>query len=323
MYLYLRHLHAQRRLEGAWSRLATPTITMQPQPWVRVRFLVEGRAASGMAREPGVSYLVSTPSATVLFDLGYNREDEDPTPLARNVVEMGLENHGVDAVFISHNHFDHVGGMRAQRTRRPDLDRLPPCWRTGAPVYAPCELTHASRRIEVVTGAMEILPGMASTGPMPAHLYFLGSLVEQSLLVDVENHGLVLVSGCGHPGIVPMVRHAARVTGRQVRTVVGGLHLVASGGMPVPRYLGGSGPPWRAPTTATVRTMMEALRSMGVTRLLPSPHDSCPAALGVMQEVFGDGLDDVVAGGEWCSDPAGPVARPALHQVQGAQVVGM
>ncbi len=51
-------------------------------------------------------------------------------------------------------------------------------------------------------------------------------LDDQALIVHVAGHGLVVLTGCGHAGIVNIVRHARRLTGiESVAAVVGGFHL--------------------------------------------------------------------------------------------------
>lgn len=147
----------------------------------------------------------------------------------------------------------------------------------------------------------ELFPGVASTGPMPAHLYYLGMIHEQALLVSLADRGVVLISGCGHPGIVEMVRLAGRITGQRVFAVVGGLHLIATRGRSrTQKYLAANQPPWSIPGVGGVRRIVEQLRDLGVERLAPSAHDSCDAALSIMQDVFGDGYVEVRAGDEVC-----------------------
>jgi 7,8-dihydropterin-6-yl-methyl-4-(beta-D-ribofuranosyl)aminobenzene 5'-phosphate synthase len=48
--------------------------------------------------------------------------------------------------------------------------------------------------------------------------------------VSLAGKGIVLISGCGHPGIVSMARHASLITNEPVFAAVGGLHLVVTHG---------------------------------------------------------------------------------------------
>jgi 7,8-dihydropterin-6-yl-methyl-4-(beta-D-ribofuranosyl)aminobenzene 5'-phosphate synthase len=55
-------------------------------------------------------------------------------------------------------------------------------------------------------------------------------LDDQALIAHVEGKGLVVLTGCGHSGIVNIVRYAKKLTGSShVYAVVGGFHL--SGGL--------------------------------------------------------------------------------------------
>ena len=122
---------------------------------------------------------------------------------------------------------------------------------------------------------------------------------EQALLAPVEGKGLVLITGCGHPGIVQMVRFVQEVTGHTVYAVVGGLHLVCTRGRTrLQKYLGASHPPWAFPREKDVRRIAEDLKAIGVQQVAPSAHDTCDTALRILREEFGDGYVEVKVGGE-------------------------
>ena len=73
-------------------------------------------SGSGLAGEPGVCYLVRAGGARVLFDSGLSGGKPE-SALARNARTLGAGLQDLDAVVISHLHADHVGGIRAMRTR--------------------------------------------------------------------------------------------------------------------------------------------------------------------------------------------------------------
>ena len=60
--------------------------------------------------EPGVSYLIRTDEKAILFDVGLNAKQSDPSPLLHNMNALGISTDDFDAIVISHNHSDHVGG---------------------------------------------------------------------------------------------------------------------------------------------------------------------------------------------------------------------
>lgn len=69
-------------------------------------------ARPDLETDAGVSYLVETDDITVLFDTGNNTRDSDPAPLENNMETLGVSIDDINAVVISHAHFDHTGGRR-------------------------------------------------------------------------------------------------------------------------------------------------------------------------------------------------------------------
>ena len=67
--------------------------------------------------ESAVSYLIKTDTNTVLFDLGRNSENSDPSPLLYNMEKLGVSLEDVDTIVISHNHDDHTGGDEWSRQK--------------------------------------------------------------------------------------------------------------------------------------------------------------------------------------------------------------
>ena len=304
--LFIRHHLANKKNKKELEQMGScPVIFSRQVSSLTVNFLIDlFPAEPRFMGEAGVSYLVSADDRNVLFDLGYNPKERFLTPLRQNLEALGLDEAQLDGIFISHNHLDHVGGMKHQAARSPDLEQLPPEMLRGAAIWTPPGVHHHSHECTEVPKPVELLPGLASTGAMPAHLYFLGLIREQGLIISMKHKGVALIMGCGHPGAVEMVRHVKRITRQPVYAVVGGLHLIAGKGRTrTQKYLGANQPPWRSPDLAQVRRSIEELRELGVERLAPSAHDSCDAALATMREVFGAGYTEVRAGGSVTLSP--------------------
>ena len=89
---------------------------------------------SGLAGEPGVSYLIRAGGMRVLFDTGLSGGKAE-SALARNAQMLGAPLGDLDAVVISHLHLDHVGGRcGAARSRSPPGRWSPPgCQRMCLP----------------------------------------------------------------------------------------------------------------------------------------------------------------------------------------------
>lgn len=131
---------------------------------------------------------------------------------------------GLDALVISHLRVDHVGGLHAIRRRSfavPDPLDLP----TRVPAFVPTEMSHPTADVRVVEHATVIAPGMAVLPPLGRMLFWLGQIAEQALVINVQNFGVVLITGCGHPLIESTLAAAEHVLDTPVRAVVRGLHL--------------------------------------------------------------------------------------------------
>ncbi len=233
--------------------------------------------------EHGVSYLIQTDQQTVLMDVGNNIENAFPNPLDENMGKLGISAKDMDSLVISHNHPDHVGGMKAWQSGtfsapggRTDLSDLP--------IYVPIALTFPGSLPLIADKPIRIGEGIASIGsqsfvqPFPI---WVGNLVgqEQSLVVNVEGKGLVVVTGCGHPGVERIVARAESLFGIPVVGVVGGLH-----------YMGMN--------AEQVQPHLDFIRSMNPSLVALSPHDSDPSTLDLFRSAFPDSYQDIQVGRE-------------------------
>ena len=191
----------------------------------------------------------------VLFDTGAT-----PDGLVENMRRMDLSPGDVEAIVLSHGHSDHTTGMDGlARVLGPaNLPVLihPEFWnrrRLAFPGREPFELPTTSKGalegagFEIVEEEMPsfLLGGsLLVTGEvdrttsfergMPGQQALKGEewvpdpliLDDQALLINVRDKGLVILTGCGHSGIVNVVRYARKVTGiSEVHAIVGGFHL--------------------------------------------------------------------------------------------------
>jgi 7,8-dihydropterin-6-yl-methyl-4-(beta-D-ribofuranosyl)aminobenzene 5'-phosphate synthase len=163
----------------------------------------------------GFSCLVETGEATVLFDTG----GDGPTLLG-NMTKLDIDPQTIDAVALSHAHGDHTGGLGGLLG-------------TGAQptVYVPAAFSasfkdsvRAHTELVEVTGPTEILPRMSSIRSIHTTGEVGSGIVEQALAVETAK-GLVVVTGCAHPGVVEMVRRAKESVGGEIYLVMGGFHL--------------------------------------------------------------------------------------------------
>jgi 7,8-dihydropterin-6-yl-methyl-4-(beta-D-ribofuranosyl)aminobenzene 5'-phosphate synthase len=137
---------------------------------------------------------------------------------------------------------------------------------------------------------------------VPVGLFLAGYTLEQALAVDLEGKGLVLVVGCGHPGVEALVRRAEQVYQRPVYAVIGGLHFPVTedhgqlGPIRGQNLFGSPTPPWRPIDQATVHGAIAFLQQWGVAVVGLSPHDSCAWSISAFAEAFGGGYRRVRVG---------------------------
>jgi 7,8-dihydropterin-6-yl-methyl-4-(beta-D-ribofuranosyl)aminobenzene 5'-phosphate synthase len=246
-------------------------------------------AGDRLVGEPGVSYLVTVDGTKILFDTGRNAREEHPSPLLRNMETLGLSPADVDAVFISHCHLDHVGGIEEMRRRTFSLSARPVDL-TGKTAYVPTAMTHPSATVDVITGPRRLAEGVASTGPLARAIWLMGPVAEQALLVNVEGKGVVMIVGCGHPLLSRLVTRAQTVTGRPLYGVVGGLHFPVTGsrvGKGGQNILGNGKLPWQRIRRSEAADAAGLLAELDVGLVALSGHDSCDWSIGAFEKALG------------------------------------
>lgn len=146
----------------------------------------------------GFACLVETEERRLLFDTGARGDI-----LLSNMTVLGIHPQIIDGIFLSHDHWDHTGGLA-------DMLKF-----IHVPVYAPASCKTAAGAPDVVwiTHAQPVAKNLYSTGELKG--------VEQSLVIQKAGE-VVVVAGCSHPG-VPEILEAAAAFGR-VTALVGGLH---------------------------------------------------------------------------------------------------
>jgi 7,8-dihydropterin-6-yl-methyl-4-(beta-D-ribofuranosyl)aminobenzene 5'-phosphate synthase len=295
---YRGRMEAERQWSGAAvSRVDDPDAVDS----LSVLPLIDWRTADDtLAGEPGVSYLVKAGDLTVLFDVGFNAQRVSPSPLVRNMAALGVSRDAVDCVFISHPHADHTGGVKAARAKTFQLTPDDP---EPFPVaaYVPAEMSHGSARVKVVTGPLQIAPGVFSIGPIPRSLWLLGLTQEQALAVNVAGKGIVLIIGCGHQTLERALSRTEALFDVPIHGVIGGLHFpvtesrMAHG---VQKVIGTGKPPWRRVGPEDVHEAIRSLERRRPELVGISAHDSCDWALGEFADAFGGRYREVVVGHE-------------------------
>lgn len=147
----------------------------------------------------GFAALIQAHGRTILFDTGANGEI-----LLHNMQILNIDPDSISDVFISHCHFDHIGGLSHFLNKNNDIT-----------VHAPTSFhgVRSARNVIYYDKPQEIFK----------HFYTTGELenIEQSLVVETDK-GLLIIAGCSHPDMHDILK-ATRNFG-DIYGIVGGLH---------------------------------------------------------------------------------------------------
>jgi 7,8-dihydropterin-6-yl-methyl-4-(beta-D-ribofuranosyl)aminobenzene 5'-phosphate synthase len=233
----------------------------RPHPRARrpAPLMEQGDVPDALIAEHGFSVLVTVTKAgrghRFLFDAGTS-----PDGVVENMRRLDIDPGSIEAIVCSHGHFDHTTGLDGLsrvlgRTGLPVLIH-PHFWRRRRillPGRDPQEIPTTSRRglteagfeiIEeqqpsflfersvLITGEVPRVTGYEPGFP-PQQAWSGGKwepdpmvLDDQALIINVAGKGLVVVTGCGHAGVVNIARYATRLAGGEpLYALLGGFHL--------------------------------------------------------------------------------------------------
>jgi 7,8-dihydropterin-6-yl-methyl-4-(beta-D-ribofuranosyl)aminobenzene 5'-phosphate synthase len=234
-----------------------------PGPSLTVLFdnAVSTASGSGCTAGWGFSALIEGLGRTVLFDAGAQE-----AVFATNLAALKVDVRMVDLVFVSHDHTDHTGGLALVLGKKP-----------GVPVYVPAsanaefqaDVRAKGGRIMAVRDRQEIVAGAWSTGDLGQAIH------EQALVIDTPR-GLVVVTGCAHPGVVSMLEAVKAAGKKDIWMVLGGFHLN------------------QTPTVA-VEAIIERFKALGVQRV-GATHCTGDPAIAMFRKAFGPGFVELGVG---------------------------
>ncbi len=239
----------KRVLPGLTSPSTQPSTTLEG-----------GIGLDTLLAEHGFSALVTLEKGgrkrTVLYDTGVT-----PGGMVENMRRMDLSPKDVETVVLSHGHFDHTTGLEGfigaiggkvnlpvlihpdfwtlRRLALPGREPLEiPSTSRGALLGAGFEITEDKRPSFVLDGSLLVTGEVDRTTEyekgFPIHQALRDKewvpdplvLDDQALIANVRGHGLVVLTGCGHAGIVNIVRYAQKLTGvDKIAAILGGFHL--------------------------------------------------------------------------------------------------
>lgn len=209
----------------------------------------------------GFSCLIEGTEQTILFDTG-----GEENILIGNMKRLNIDPSVIDTVFLSHAHGDHTGGLWGILKRNPHIT-------VCLPESFPASFKQAVRgygaSVKVVGHPTRLFEGVHSSGEM-------GDWIKEQALILETMNGLVVVTGCAHPGIVNVVRKATELFNQNIYLALGGFHLMGMG-------------------TIKIGEIIRQLKSMGVKQVAPS-HCTGDKAISLFKEAWGDNFLEGGAG---------------------------
>jgi 7,8-dihydropterin-6-yl-methyl-4-(beta-D-ribofuranosyl)aminobenzene 5'-phosphate synthase len=206
----------------------------------------------GLRAEHGLSFHIQLGQRQVLFDTGQS------DLLLHNARLLGVDLRSLDAIVLSHGHYDHSGGLKAAWSLSPSCGLYLHPAATAAKysvsangearnigmTYEAGEVISTSAGTVWTRGLTEVVPGLFATGEIPRETgfedvggrFFLDTacqqpdpLVDDQALFFDSRDGLVVLLGCAHAGVVNTLLHIERLTGaKRFHAVLGGMHLLTA-----------------------------------------------------------------------------------------------
>lgn len=200
----------------------------------------------------GFACVIDGLEKTVLFDTGLDGEI-----LLSNMRILGMDPKDIDIVVLSHEHGDHVNGLESLLKVNSDVSVfMPPSFSAKLKAAARA----AGARVVEVEPGQKICDRLFTTGEMGRQI------IEEGVYIDTGK-GLVVITGCAHPGIVEIAAKAKELSGLEPYYILGGFHL-------------------RQHSDQALTQIMGSLKDLGAQKVVPT-HCTGDRARELFQEAFG------------------------------------
>jgi 7,8-dihydropterin-6-yl-methyl-4-(beta-D-ribofuranosyl)aminobenzene 5'-phosphate synthase len=216
---------------------------------------------AGLTTSWGFACVIKGAEKTILFDTGGSS-----AVLLGNMQQLGIDPKEIDIVVLSHIHGDHVGGLEGFLKEN-----------TSATIYLPASfplelkefLSRARVKMVEVNDPVMICSGVYSTGE-------LGTWIKEQVLMISTKTGIIVITGCAHPGIVNILKVAKDLLEDRIQLAMGGFHLEAE-------------------SKSKLEEIISDFKRLGVERVGPC-HCSGDTVRRMFKQAYGNGYLDVGVG---------------------------
>ncbi|MFH1049552.1 MAG: MBL fold metallo-hydrolase [bacterium] len=184
-------------------------------PEVRLTVVYDNKSkVKGLDADWGFACYIEFGETKLLFDTG-----DDGKILLNNMKILDINPEEIGLLFLSHEHHDHTGGLKAFLKKNPKVkiyfpqsfpDKLKEKFKESGTVPIP------------IASFLEIQPNVFTLGE------FEGTTPEQALAIR-SSKGIIIITGCAHPGIINIIEKAKEsFKNESIYLVLGGFHLYKS-----------------------------------------------------------------------------------------------
>jgi len=207
----------------------------------------------GLKTDWGFSCIVKGTEKTILFDTGTNGDI-----LFYNINKLNVNPKDIELIALSHNHTDHTGGLSSFLGKNNKVSVYIPA---SFPERFIRKVKETKAEVIPVEKPIEICKDVFLTGEIGTQI------IEQSLILNTSK-GLIVITGCAHPGIVNIIKRAKEIINKKIYLVFGGFHLGST-------------------SEREVKEIISDFRDLEVINAGPT-HCTGDRAIGLFKKAFGE-----------------------------------
>lgn len=236
--------------------------TIEPIKSVKITILYDNYVfAEGTKSDWGFSCLVEGTEKTILFDTGTR-----PEILFHNIGKLQVNLSNVEQIVISHNHGDHTGGLFSVLEKNPNVSVYLPY---SFPYEFVRRVEKAGANVVAVKEPKKICENVFLTGEM-------GDRIKEHSLILYTQKGMIVITGCSHPGIVNILKKSKEVLNKKIYLVFGGFHLMRH-------------------SEAELKNIIREFKNLGVIHC-GATHCTGDKAIRLFKEAFGENYVEMGTG---------------------------